>query len=366
MNDRRRVYTKVLQTLKKLMPTQKQGHVVTLAMMMTGIVIGKKAQLSPMSTEVPYPAKDKSIERRMRRWVANERIDAPIYFMPFAESLLATLSGHTLVLAMDGSTVGRGCMVLMVGVIYRKRAIPIAWVVYKGKKGHAPAETHIEVLQKVLPLIPDSSDVVLLGDGEYDTTEMLAWVEEKTDWAFVVRTASNTLIRSEDDWLSLSELDVTQGNIIALFGVAFTQKSAYGPVQAIAWWGRDNDDPLYLVTNLTLAEEACYFYGKRYRIETLFSDKKSRGFNIHKSHLSAPERISNLLMATSLAYMWIIYLGVEVIRQGNRHLIDRTDRRDKSLFRLGLDWLKHLLKHSKPIPIQFYLPLPLLFDESVR
>ena len=47
--------------------------------------------------------------------------------------------------------------------------------------------------------------------------------------------------------------------MIALPDVAFTQKAAYGPIQAIAWWGRDNDDPLYLVTNLELAEEACYF-----------------------------------------------------------------------------------------------------------
>ena len=89
----------------------------------------------------------------------------------------------------------------------------------------------------------------------------------------------------------------------------------------------------------------------------MFSDKKSRGFHIHKSHLSDPKRISNLLMATSLAYIWMIYLGIDVIIRGQRALIDRTDRTDKSLFRLGLDWLKYLLKYGLPIPIQFGLPL---------
>ena len=133
MSNHRRVYNKVLKTLKQLMPTQTQGHVVTLAMMITGIVIGKKAQLAPMSTEVPYPAKDKSIEKRMRRWVKNERLGVEAYFMPFAEALLAGLAQHTLLLAMDGSQVGRGCMVLMVGVVYHQRALPIAWVVYRGQ-----------------------------------------------------------------------------------------------------------------------------------------------------------------------------------------------------------------------------------------
>jgi hypothetical protein len=47
----------------------RQGHVVTLAMMITGIVMSRKAQLAVMSGEVPTAAKEKSIEMRMRRWL---------------------------------------------------------------------------------------------------------------------------------------------------------------------------------------------------------------------------------------------------------------------------------------------------------
>lgn len=137
MSDRYRVYSTVLQTLKKWLPTQKQGHVVTLCMMIAGIVMGKNAQLSAMSSEIPYTAKDTSIEMRMRRFVKNQGITDEVYFLPFAQELLAGLSGQSLVFAMDGSVVAHGCMVLMIGVLYKKRMLPIAWVVYKGKKGHA-------------------------------------------------------------------------------------------------------------------------------------------------------------------------------------------------------------------------------------
>ena len=41
MSDKMKVYTQVLKTLKKLMPTTKQCYIVTLAMMISGIVIGK-------------------------------------------------------------------------------------------------------------------------------------------------------------------------------------------------------------------------------------------------------------------------------------------------------------------------------------
>ena len=61
MTNRMRVYTKILRTLKKDLKMFHQGYTVTLAMMITGIVMGKKAQLSVMSAEIPHNAKDKSI-----------------------------------------------------------------------------------------------------------------------------------------------------------------------------------------------------------------------------------------------------------------------------------------------------------------
>lgn len=166
MTDSQRVYTKVLQTLKKRMPTYKQGHVVTLAMMVTGIVLSSKAQLSALSLEIPYPAKPKSLEKRRRRWVKNENVDKNFYYLPYARLLLQHLSTHPLRLVLDGSSVGRGCMTIMVCVIYRQRALPLAWRVYEGKKGHTTAERHIAVLAHRRPLMPAEAEVILLGDGE--------------------------------------------------------------------------------------------------------------------------------------------------------------------------------------------------------
>src|SRR4029434_6992375 len=43
-------------------------------------------------------------------------------FLPYAEILLTHLALETLVLVMDGSVVGRGCMALMLHVVYKGRA----------------------------------------------------------------------------------------------------------------------------------------------------------------------------------------------------------------------------------------------------
>jgi len=76
------------------------------------------------------------------------------------------------------------------------------------------------------------------------------------------------------------------------------------------------------------AEEACRYYQKRFRIETFFSDQKSRGFHIHKSHISDPQRLSRLWIAACLAYIWIIYLGSLCEKDGWLTIIHRKDRCD--------------------------------------
>ena len=356
MTDKMKVYSKVLKTLKQMMPTAEQNQIVVLAMMVAGIVSGRKAQLAQMGLHVPDSAKPESRTMRFRRFVKNERVDTTCVFMPFAEQILAHLSTHRLFLTMDASQVGRGCMTLVVAVIYRQRAIPLAWIVYEGKKGHTVAARHIEVLQLVKSLIPEEVDVVLLADAEYDTVEMLQWVDAETEWAFVIRTSPTILITELDRKYPISDLLSGQYGCVAVADVSFTAKE-FGPVMVAAWWAKPHKKPVYLLSNHPCLQDMCNFYQKRFKIETMFSDKKSRGFNIHKSHLKHPERLARLLLAVALAYIWMVYMGVEVAEdEDRRSMIDRTDRTDKSLFRLGLDWLAHALTNGLPFDA-FFAPL---------
>lgn len=352
MTDRDKVYTKVKKTIKRMMKMDHQGQVVTLAMMISGIVLSRNAQLSAMSSEIPTDTKEKSIEMRMRRWVKDE-IDVETVYLPFARQILEALSHLRLVLVMDGSQAGRGCMVLMVGVLYQKRALPIAWLVYKGKKGHTSGKRHIEVLTKVLPLLPEGSEVVLLGDAEYDTVEMIEWVEKNTDWQYILRTSPQIYVRSGQKNQPIREYPLGKGQVMHLHEVGFTQTAALS-LNVIGWWASQYEEPIFLVTNMPNAYQACRYYRRRYRIETFFSDQKSRGFHIHKSHLSNPLRLSRLLIAACLAYIWMICQGLQVIASNQTALIDRSDRNDKSIFRLGIDWIKYALKKNIDFQPLFY------------
>ena len=88
-----------------------------------------------------------------------------------------------------------------------------------------------------------------------------------------------------------------------------------------------------------------------------FSDQKSRGFHLDKSHIADQHRLSRLLIAACLAYTWIIYLGALCIEQGWTSIIHRRHRCDLSLFQLGLRLLNHFLNEDRRIPVAFQVSI---------
>jgi len=42
------------------------------------------------------------------------------------------------------------------------------------------------------------------------------------------------------------------------------------------------------------------------------SPTRKAWFFLHKSHLAEPQRLSNLMIAACLAYLWIVYLAVSL------------------------------------------------------
>ncbi len=145
MSDNRRRFVAIHKAIKKLYPTQPRGntarHLTTLAMLISGIVASKSVNLPAIAGKVPAMTKVDSQVKRFSRWVDNQRVDYECYYLPYAQQLVASLAHQSglvhekLVLIMDGSAVGRGCRTLMLSVVYKNRALPLAWLVAEGSKG---------------------------------------------------------------------------------------------------------------------------------------------------------------------------------------------------------------------------------------
>lgn len=299
--------------------------------------------------------KPTSREKSFYRLLKNPNFTYDTFYLPFAQALLCSIKTKYIAIVFDVSVVGNGCIALVAGLVYRNRSLPICWLVQKGCKGHMEEKLHIELWQYLLAIVPTDKTIIFLGDGEFDGSDFLHNIS-KNKHHFVVRTAENRKMIVQDDVFTMHDLDVGSEEF---FWVPKAKPIANGVLScsAVVWWNREYKEPIYLFTNVQPIEEALYWYKKRFTIETFFSDQKSRGFHIHKSHIAKPERLGRLLIAAAVAYLFIIYFGIYVKLHDFHKTIHRTEICDLSMFRLGQRFIDHLLGQAKKIPRMVQLEL---------
>jgi hypothetical protein len=352
-------YRSIKRTLAQVLHTPRashhEQHLNTLALLICGIVGAQHVQFAQVADHVPIRGrKNESLVGRFRRWVKHEAITPEAMWLAFARAVLHGLAHAPLTIVLDGTVAGRGCVVLIASVVYHGRAIPLLWTVVKGKKGHLPEEVHCALIRRLQEVIPADATVVLLGDGEFDGIHLQMAIRA-AGWEYVCRTASNITIYALERVFAVGDLPLPRGEAIAVADVEMTL-ARYGPVMLIGVWDADQDAPIYLISSLTNADNAVERYRLRFRIECMFANHKSPGFHIHKSHLANPPRLARLLIATSLAYLWVHAVAVFAQEQNWLAQFHRTDRCDLSLFQIGIRALRYAQREGKRVPICFHLP----------
>jgi hypothetical protein len=206
MSDNLRRYRARRQALQQGYPGEPSGrlaqHLTSLAAFLSGMIGSKSSPLPSMATTVPDRAKPDSRVKRVSRWLDNDAMLEEGYVLPYAEMLLHPLAFETLVLVMDGSGVGRGCCALLMPVISQGRALPLAWRVRQGPKGHGPEDLHIALVELVRHLIPEGTKVVCLGDGECDGRPLQETMHE-AGWWYACRTSKGNTATWDDETFSV-------------------------------------------------------------------------------------------------------------------------------------------------------------------
>ena len=86
--------------------------------------------------------------------------------------------------------------------------------------------------------------------------------------------------------------------------------------------------------------------------ESMFGDFKKHGFDLESTHLRYFLRLSRLTLIVAFLYLWLVVFGSQVIKRGQRCLVDRSDRRDLSIFRIGWSMVERLIANGDPLGIR--------------
>lgn len=348
-------YRTWIRQICELRPKQRKTQVRNFVWLLVGIFHSHSVSLSKIAGKVISTAKNVSTVRRLSRFLASSAVDVRNWYRSTARAWLVTQAQQVgeIRLIVDGTKIGFGYQLLMVGLAYRHRAVPIAWTWIHCVRGHSSAAKQIVLLKYVRSLIPQNMPVFLVGDSEFGSISVLQQLKPWR-WFFVLRQKGNLglWLDEQTGWQRLDSLVQCAGQSVWCPNAYLTQSDIF-PVSILIHWQKDEKEPWCLATNLPDASLTLRYYRRRMWIEEMFGDFKKHGFDLETTMLRNAPRLSRLTLAVAFLYVWLLSIGSRTIRAGLRHLVDRRDRRDLSLFQIGLRFIDRCLLHSLP----FSLPL---------
>lgn len=347
-------YHKLLACLCQWLPEERVTRQRNGALLVIGLYASQSVHLAHLVRGLPLGGQDLSLVNRLRRFLDNPRMNVWTWYRPVGQWLLASLGGQPVRLVIDGTKVGFGHHLLMVGVLYHKRTLPLAWSVHRGSRGCTTAAKQIALLKRVSSLLPPNSPVSLLGDAEFGSVPLFEWLKQQ-GWSFVIRSKGCHMVHwSEQPWVKLKDLGLQPGETRRVGWVAFTRKHALPGLWLVMYWAAGEDEPWYLLSPYPMsARRMISTYRRRMWIEEMFGDFKGHGLDLEATHLQDPQRISRLVWGVCMAFVWLIAVGSWVVKRGLRRLVDCKSRRDKSYFRIGWDWVARCFRLGEPVPIRF-------------
>lgn len=343
-----------IQQILELRPGQRITQIRNFVLLMIGIYKSRSVHLSKIAGKIPGQAKVLSTTRRLSRFLDNSAVNVREWYDPIARQWLKAQIDRIgeVRLIIDGTKVGFGHQLLMVAIAYRKRSIPIAWTWVNHVRGHSTANKQLALLSYVRSLFPRKTLVILVGDTEFGPVAVIAQLKTWR-WRYVLRQKTNTLIRfsKKDKWFAFESHIQKPGQCIWLGHGYLTQKESC-PTNLLLVWQVGEKEPWCLATNLPDLSTALNFYKRRMWIEEMFGDMKKHGFDLESTMLHTFQRLSRLTLAIAFLYVWLISIGTRTIHAGLRHLVDRNDRRDLSIFQIGLRFIQRRLINELSVTSQ--------------
>jgi len=313
----RSLYKDTLDFLRRCSTEKVKGNhlrrLQVLSAMISACSKAKRCSLSCISARSPTDNRQsESRIKQVKRWVSSKWTDWDSFFAPYIGFLLAQLAKRgELIIVIDGSETGQGCCTLMLSVVWKRYSIPIVWLTRAGSKGHFSDQVHTDLVRQFKQIFCPEQPcrIVLLGDGEFDGVQLRDFCHEQS-WEYVLRTSVD---RQIDFGGESGRIDL----LLPLLGKQesiFMEHACLGS-HAVLWKGKGFKNPIALLTNMDVGQMACKYYKRRFKIETMFKQFKSAGFQLQKSMLGDPSRVQNLIIVIALAFIVTFCIGLIIKEQ---------------------------------------------------
>lgn len=343
------------------LPSLNSWQQANVALFSFGVMESKSSQQEAIASAINCGEQLESGKRRLRRLLDNQGLALDGFFKEWVKWVSETLGSEQITLLVDETKLHDRIGVMMVGLAWEGRCLPLVWRTYKANDAQAyPVEGQVGMIAHLLATVKaelaSTQSVLVLADRGIGTSPDLCKAVDGLGWHYLFRVTCQTKIVTEDADYTIAQ-QVQPGEIWMMSGQVFKQRGRI-PAQALALWSPDYDQPWALVTND--ARLTGHEYARRNWQEQSFRDLKSGGWHWGESRVRSPEHMARLLILLVLAYVWVIALGSLAVAAGLAQPLyrekDGTLRRHRSLFKEGLSFLVEVVRRYTFCPPLCFIP----------
>jgi hypothetical protein len=339
------------EQVKQLFPRLHGHQQQTLAWMVLGVVLSGSAVRQRMA-EGLYgigTATMPSIERRLARFVANERITPSLVWSEFLAQVLPFWRKRQVVLVLDCTPFADRATSVYLGLLLQSRVLPLAWQVMPAQEKWSQGQWVMvkRLFEQVAPHL-ESSDCTVVADRGLVGWPLIELCRERQGQYLLRVCSEHTCRRWLGRWTAWRPL----GQVVTKPGQHWYGRVQLWQEQTVetwltAVWEPSYQDRWFLISDRPAGRQRMTEDAWRARVEATFQDSKSRGWKLEASRLADRARLDRLLLALFLGLWWVTHLAASSLHHGRRQRFDRHDRRDKGIFRLGRLWLLDILRRAK-------------------
>ncbi len=321
-----------------------KSRLETLCLLVVGMISARTVNLSHLACERPSTALVTSTYRRLQRFFQHVRLGGD-WSAPLVIGLLGLVGPWHLALDRTQWKLGtRDVNILMLAVVTRRARVPLMWSVLDNNGGTSDTGARTLPMRRYLAIFGAASIRLLLADREFVGREWTDFLN-KNNIPFAIRMKEKLIVTTEDGRrLALGSL-LRKCRGVRTFRAALVSDDAPGPLWLNFAARRLEGGELLIVVSNTPARSALAAYRKRWAIECLFGDTKTRGLNLEDTRLVTPRKLALLLGIVALAVAWAARTAALLVgrktpaRKAHGYLA-------KSWFRIGFDQVRRLLRHD--------------------
>ena len=332
---------KEINLLREMLRPHIQWHGARLAFVSTfliALIRVKTVNMAEIATGFSGKAKVESHYKRLQRFFRDFEVD----YSSIAHTVARVMNiSEPWVLSIDrtdwkfGKTVFN---ILMLGVVHQGIAFPLVWTMLD-KKGNSNTQERGELINRFLEIFGERDIACLTADREFVGGAWFGYLWHRPRTPFRIRIRKSSLLSDGQKEIRadvcFQDLQIGQTKVL-------TKRRRLWGYWLYVCALRLDDGKLLIVATDHAPESAISDYAKRWGIETLFGCFKTRGFCLESTHFQDSERLSKLIALLSLALCWAFSAGVwQTILKPLK--LKKHGRPPKSIFRVGFDFLRHIL-----------------------